>query len=453
MGKDIDMKSSPMMSESGKNELYLYSLKKMAKENADKNMASLTNLYGLKAFFCMANELMNNNKDKTYALIRMDIYSFKTVNEFCGREAGDDMLRYISDCFRKYEKEDTVVGHLRADIFVMCVPFKDRQELIDITSEIKGKIDAYELSCKAFPAFGICIAKTNMDVSLMCDYADMALQKIKGKVFTYYAFYDDNMRKELMYERRIENEIEDALRTGCLKVYIQPKVDMRDGGIVGGEALIRWIHPTEGFIYPDKFIPILEKSGHIVDVDTFVWHNVIRRIGDRIKNGKRIVPISLNVSRVHVYHTNFSEILENFIREYDISAGYVPLEVTESIFIDDEMNFYDKVTQLQNRGFKFVMDDFGAGYSSLNMLKTEPVDEVKIDRLFLNDIENRKSKVVIRNIINMINELGLDMIAEGVETEEQAELLKSYGCNKAQGFLYYRPMPMEEFEQLLDSGM
>lgn len=228
---------------------------------------------------------------------------------------------------------------------------------------------------------------------------------------------------------------------------------MRDGGIVGGEALIRWIHPTEGFIYPDKFIPVLEKSGHIVDVDTFVWHNVIRKIGDRIKNGKRIVPISLNVSRVHVYHTNFSEILENFIREYDISAGYVPLEVTESIFIDDEMNFYDKVTQLQNRGFKFVMDDFGAGYSSLNMLKTEPVDEVKIDRLFLNDIENRKSQVVIRNIINMINELGLDMIAEGVETEEQAELLKSYGCNKAQGFLYYRPMPMEEFEQLLDSGM
>ena len=109
----------------------------MAIENADKNRVSLTNLYGLKAFFCIANELMNNNKDKTYGLIRMDIYSFKTVNEFCGREAGDDMLRYISDCFRKYEKEDRVVGHLRADIFVMCVPFKDRQELIDITSEIK----------------------------------------------------------------------------------------------------------------------------------------------------------------------------------------------------------------------------------------------------------------------------------------------------------------------------
>ncbi len=451
MGKSTTKEASPMMTEDGKKELYLYSLKKMAVGNANKDKVTLTNLYGIKPFFYIANELMRSRKDLNYAVIRMDIYSFKTVNEFCGREAGDDMLKYIADCFRKYESDVTVVGHLRADIFVMCVPFNDKQELVDIVTDIKKKIDIYPLSCKAFPAFGICISKDDMDISLMCDYADLAMQRIKGKVFTYYAFYDDKLRDQLMYERRIQNEIEDALENENIKVYVQPKVNMKSGKIVGGEALVRWVHPSNGFIGPDKFIPVLEKSGHIVDVDTFVWRKVIENIGKRIKQEKRVVPISLNVSRVHVYNSKFVETLEEYITKYNISPEYVPLEVTESMFINNEMNFYDKVAKLQNRGFKFVMDDFGAGYSSLNMLKAEPVDEVKIDREFLSDIENKKSQIVIRNIINMINELELDIIAEGVETEKQAKLLQSYGCDKAQGFLYYKPIPIKDFDKLLDS--
>ena len=160
---------------------------------------------------------------------------------------------------------------LRADIFTICLPFKNKKQLSDIAVALHEKICAYPLFCKALPAFGICISKNHMDISLMCDYADMALQKIKGKAYAIYEFYDDKMRKEMMREKRIENNVAMALRDEEFKVYIQPKVDMRSGEIIGGEALIRWHSVKEGIIYPDEFIPVLEKSGYIVDVDAYVW--------------------------------------------------------------------------------------------------------------------------------------------------------------------------------------
>lgn len=441
--------ASPMMTEEGKEELYLYSLKKMAEENLDKNKIILTNLYGLKAFFFKANECMLKHSDLKYALVRMDIYRFKTVNEFCGRKEGDRLLKFIADCFREYESDDTVIGHLRADIFVMCIPFQDKQELIDIVTDINEKICSYPLGCKVLPSFGICISGNHMDISLMCDYADLALQNIKGKAYALYEFYDDHMREELLRERKIESSVMDALQEEEFKVYVQPKVDMRDGGIIGGEALVRWLSPKEGFIYPDQFIPVLEKSGYIVDVDAYVWEKVFAAIRKWIDQGIQPVPISVNVSRVHVYQKAFCEVLRQLSDKYQVSPEYVPLEVTESMFTEYTDKLYRNITYLQEKGFRFSMDDFGAGYSSLNMLKDEPVDEVKIDRFFLKDIEKTKSQIVIRNVINMIHELDIDMIVEGIETKEQADFLMKYGCYKAQGYYYYKPMPIEEFEELL----
>ena len=343
----------------------------------------------------------------------------------------------------------SVVGHLRADIFTICLPFKNKKQLSDIAVALHKKICAYPLFCKALPAFGICISKNHMDISLMCDYADMALQKIKGKAYAIYEFYDDKMRKEMMREKRIENNVAMALRDEEFKVYIQPKVDMRSGEIIGGEALIRWHSVKEGIIYPDEFIPVLEKSGYIVDVDAYVWEKVFAAIHIWKTGGITPVPISVNVSRSHVYQKSFAGVLEKLAQQYDVEPYYVPLEVTESMFTEYVDKLYKNITRLQSAGFRFSMDDFGAGYSSLNMLKDEPVDEVKIDRFFLKDIKKEKSQIVIRNVIHMIQELQLDMIVEGIETKEQAELLMNYGSYKAQGYYYYKPMPMVEFEQLL----
>ena len=308
--EDTKTEFSPMMTEQGREELYLYSLRKMAEERADSDRAALTGLYGPKSFFFKANECMQQHEKLQYALIRMDIYRFKTVNEFCGRQQGDKLLQYIADCIREYESDMSVVGHLRADIFTICLPFKNKKQFSDFAVALHEKICAYPLFCKALPAFGICISKNHMDISLMCDYADMALQKIKGKAYAIYEFYDDKMRKEMMREKRIENNVAMALRDEEFKVYIQPKVDMRSGEIIGGEALIRWHSVKEGIIYPDEFIPVLEKSGYIVDVDAYVWEKVFAAIHIWKTGGITPVPISVNVSRSHVYQKSFAGVLE-----------------------------------------------------------------------------------------------------------------------------------------------
>lgn len=379
-------------------ELYLYSLKKMADLNAKKNESPLTGLYGIKAFFYEANELMKNNSDKKFAVIRMDIYHFKTVNEFCGREEADKLLKYISGLFCDYEGEFCVAGHFRADIFVLCTSFDDKQELIDIVNSIKSRIDQYNIQCKVLPAFGICINNNNMDISLMCDYADLAIKKIKGKVFKTYEFYDNAMRESMLLEKKIENDVLPALKNDYIKAYVQPKVEMME----------------------DK--------------------------------GIEPVPISVNVSRMHVYQEKFTENLKNMAGEYGIDPKYIPLEITESAFTKEEGSLFKKVQSLQGYGFKFSMDDFGSGYSSLGMLKSERVDEVKIDKTFVDDIATDKGKVLLGNVIRMINELGIDMIAEGVETKEQADFLKENGCMYAQGYYYYKPMPIEEFAKLLENS-
>lgn len=435
-----------------RDELYLYSLKKMADNNINSNESPLTGLYGIKAFFYQSNELMKKNPDKRFAVIRMDIYHFKTVNEFCGRQEGDKLLKYISELFQRYIGEYAVAGHLRADIFTLCTKFEDEQQLIDISKDIKKEIDSYEISCKIIPAFGICTNAGNLDISLMCDYADLALNRIKGKVFRVYEFYDTDMREKMLFEKKIENDILPALKNDCIKTYIQPKVDMRTGRIVGGEALVRWQREDGSMVYPDEFIPVIEKNGYVLDVDDYMWDKVCYYIKQLEKEGKTPVPISINVSRMHVYQEDFIDRIKKITSKYDINPKLIPLEITESAFTSEESSLYRKIKSLQDCGYRFSMDDFGSGYSSLGMLKDEHVDEVKIDKTFVDDIATDKGKILLKNVIQMIRALGIDMIAEGVETKEQADFLVNNGCIYAQGYYYYRPMPIEDFVLLLEKS-
>ncbi len=433
-------------------ELYLYSLRKMADNNINSNESPLTGLYGIKAFFYQSNELMKNNPDKHFAVIRMDIYRFKTVNEFCGRQEADNLLKYISGLFNRYAGEYAIAGHFRADIFTLCTSFEDKQQLIDIAKDIKNAIDSYEISCKIIPAFGICINAGNLDISLMCDYADLALQRIKGKVFRVYEFYDTDMRERMLLEKKIENDILPALKDNCIKPYIQPKVDMRTGRIVGGEALVRWRCKDGTMVYPDEFIPVIEKNGYVLDVDDYMWDRVCYYIKQLENDGKTPVPISINVSRMHVYQEDFIQRVKKITDRYDIDPKLIPLEITESAFTSEESSLYKKVKLLQDDGYRFSMDDFGSGYSSLGMLKDERVDEVKIDKTFVDDIATDKGRILLKNVIQMISALGIDMIAEGVETKEQVDFLVQNGCNYAQGYYYYKPMPIEEFVLLLEKS-
>lgn len=270
-----DKRQFPPVSDAQKEELYLYSLRKMAEHNQDTNLTYMTQLLNLRAFQYRAAEVMRENPDKTFALLILDIANFKSLNEFCGRSTGDEVLMLIADILRSYEDEFTVASHFRADIFAMLTPFREKEELIRIAQDIVSRIDAYKIPYKMLPAIGICVAEgPDMPPSLMRDYATMALKTIKGKFYAKYAFFDESMRQHMLLEKQIENEIVEALDTKQLQAYIQPKVDMATGEIIGGEALVRWIHPERGIIVPGLFIPVLEKNGLIIDVDICIWTQI-----------------------------------------------------------------------------------------------------------------------------------------------------------------------------------
>jgi len=430
---------------------YLYSLKKMADQNMNANLSYLTGLPNLRAFFYQAAEIMRANRDHTFALLVLDIAHFKALNEFCGWDAGDKLLVYISEYLKTYEGPMTAMFHFRADCFGLLVPFENKDELTAIAQNICAKIEAYPIAYRVLPSVGICIATgPEMPISALRDYATMALQTIKGKFYAKYAFFDESMRQQMLLEKQIENEILDALSTDQLQAYIQPKVDMSTGDIIGGEALIRWIHPEKGIISPGLFLPVLEKNGLIIDVDFHIWTKVFAWLSKRLKAGQKAVPISVNISRMHFFDNAFREKLVMLSAEYNVPPPLVALELTESAFLNNADSIYDNLQQLRSLGFALSMDDFGTGYSSMTMLKNQPVDEIKIDKGFIDDIEDDQEQIIVSSIVNMLKALNKRIVVEGVETQAQRNFLLEQNCLHAQGFLYYKPMPISEFEALLD---
>lgn len=446
------VEASPQTTDAGKEELYLYSLRKMAESNVDENRNGLTNLHNIKSFFYLCGEMIKSQPDKKYSVVIMDIVQFKAVNEFCGRSEGDRLLKFIADCFQEYEdhRRDTYACHARADIFCLCTSYGKTEELEEIVKEIRKKIDEFPFTYKVQPSFGIGVSQEREPaVSYLKDCATMAMKSIKGKVYQTYAIFDEKMRRQLMRERQVENDIVGALENGELLLYVQPKVNMSTGQIIGGEALVRWLHPEKGLVPPGEFIPVLEKNGFIINVDEYIWEKVFAYLGKLKEEGRELVPVSINVSRLHAYDTRLAENLIRLREKYDIPAQFVPLELTESAFLEDEKGMYQRMENLRSQGFLVSMDDFGTGYSTMNMLKNQTLDEIKIDREFIRDLEKDKSQIIIRNTIAMLQQLGAHIIIEGVETEEQKKFLLGCNCTDVQGFLFYRPMPVEEFDRLL----
>lgn len=450
--KEEIVEASPQTTDAGKEELYLYSLRKMAEDNVENNRTELTHLHNMKSFFYLCGEMIKAEPDQKYSVVIMDIVQFKAVNEFCGRAEGDRLLKFIAECFQWYEdhRKDTYACHVRADIFCLCTQYEDVRELENIVSEIKTKIDEFPFTYKVQPSFGIGISpEREPAVSYLKDCATMAMNSVKGKVYQTYAIFGEKMRRQLMRERQVENDIVGALENGELVLYIQPKVNMSTGRIIGGEALVRWLHPEKGLVSPGEFIPVLEKNGFIINVDEYIWEKVFAYLGKLKEEGRELVPISINVSRLHAYDTQLAENLIRLREKYDIPAEYVPLELTESAFLEDEKGMYQRMENLRSQGFLVSMDDFGTGYSTMNMLKNQTLDEIKIDREFIRDLEKDKSQIIIRNTIAMLQQLAVHIVIEGVETEEQKNFLLGCGCTDAQGFLFHRPMPVEEFDRLL----
>jgi len=372
------------------------------------------------------------------------------VNDIYGIHEGDRLLQYLARIMTGFARENGgICGRISGDCFVMLLVRKNGYE--EMVGYVDKAMERYPLQMKIVVRFGIYqIEDRTIDVTVMYDRAVLAVKRIKGKYGEAYAYFDDSMRNELLLEKEITNSMQQALADGEFLVYLQPKCNLKTEEYVGAEALIRWMNPERGLLPPAQFIPIFEKTGFITEVDLYVWEQVCRMLARWKQENRTLIPISVNVSRADLYHSDFMDRILELMDKYDIESSLLHMEITETVYTENQNQILDMVNQMEKLGFKVEMDDFGSGYSSLNMLKEAPVDEIKLDMRFLSAADPYgRAEEILHMIITMGNHMKLSIIAEGVETEQQKVMLQGFGCNKAQGYFYARPMREAEYTELL----
>ncbi|RDC08807.1 GGDEF domain-containing phosphodiesterase [Eggerthella lenta] len=412
---------------------------------------ALSGLLTKEAFFAETAAYLREAEVRDACVVCFDIDHFKLFNDLHGLERGDELLDYLGRALRERFSPDgsNPLARLAADTFALCAtgvqPACIERNLIDIASECPNGIDAIVRA-------GVYRIENATDpVSIMCDRAVIALRTVKDSYFDRVALYDPGMREALIREREVVAGIESALREDRIELFLQPKCNMRTGKIVGVEALARWRHPERGIVAPGEFIPLLERNGLVRSVDLRVWEKSAAWIRSLIDRGVRPVPVSVNVSRADIYLVDVAAELHALVERYGIDPSLIEVEITESAYSERPDRIVAAFDALAERGFTVLMDDFGSGYSSLNMLKDINVDVLKIDMRFL-DRDDRRSKDIMESVIRMARWLDLPVIAEGVETREQVNFLLDVGCSYAQGYYYARPMEAAAFEALLTDG-
>lgn len=410
----------------------------------------LTGLYSKEYFYqCMKDTLLQN-PDKKYDVICSDIENFKLVNEVFGIPAGDRLLCNIAELYKKNIHGKGLCGRFNADIFVCLLEHK-WEYTDDIFAEAYEQVYALQDTKKIVMKWGVyAVADDTLSVEQMCDRARLAAQSIKGQYGKLFAVYDDKLRSKMLKEQAITENMESALADGQFEIYLQPKYRIKDGCLSGAEALVRWNHPIWGLQSPGEFIPLFEKNGFIAKLDQFVWDRACAVLHEWDVNGYDSVPVSVNVSRADIYHADLADTLLQTVAKYNIQPARLHLEITESAYTEDPQQLIDTVGKLRQLGFVVEMDDFGSGYSSLNMLNEMPIDILKLDMKFIkSETAKPTSQGILSFIMNLARWMGLDVVAEGVETREQLERLRAIGCDYAQGYYFSKPMPCKDITQLV----
>lgn len=409
----------------------------------------LTNLYNRFAFYQKVEKVLKENPKEKYQLYACDIEQFKIVNDLFGIVEGDKVLRDMAAFLQKLADERKgIAGYMGSDNFILCLPYCELYDIQKMEKKIDEHFKIYPLDFRIRVATGIYNVEENIPVSLMCDRANLAAASIKGNELQHFAIYNSSMRENIIHDQKIINEMKSAIEEGQFVIFIQEKVKLDTQELIGGEALVRWCHPVNGILPPGEFLPLFEKNGLISKIDYYVWEKTCQLLAKWKKEGKRIVPLSVNVSRLNFYLSDFYGTMVSLIEKYDIEAEYLRLEVTESAYAENSEMVFHVLERLQQRGFTIMMDDFGSGYSSLNMLQEAPVDVIKLDMKFLlgQDAKGR-GKTILKYVIHMAKQLHFSIIAEGVETKEQIELLQKAGCNYGQGYYFSKPIPVAAFEK------
>ena len=389
-----------------------------------------------------------------YAMLCFDILKFKAINDTFGIKEGNVLLKYIANVMCKLVKEDDVICRPDSDHFIIFTHTSGKalEELLDQLLDLFAQ---YDLPFKVMCNVGIYVTgDENLSVDLMIDRAVLAQSVIKGSYTKRYNYYTEDLRKDMLSEQEIIGMMDTALAKKQFIVYYQPQYDHSTGMLVGAEALVRWKHPEKGLVSPGIFIPIFEKNGFITKIDLYVFEQTCCFLHKCIEKGLALVPISTNFSRHDIFQQDFVEVLEKIRTKYDIPARYLRVEITESSIVGSSQYANDVVKKLHQYGYIVEMDDFGSGYSSLNVLKDIELDIIKLDMLFLSEkSESNRGGTILSSVVRMAKWLAMPVIAEGVEFVEQADFLRSIGCDYIQGYLYSKPLPEEQYEELLSGSI
>ena len=400
-----------------------------------------------KIFGDAVSAMMARHPDEEIAFIQFDVERFKLINEKYGVERGDELLSYLSTSLALLCNEEQPFCRLTSDVFMLVTTYENDKALLDFIHKIESLLTGFkDMDYRLI--FGVAIAEDRtLHTRRHGDNATIARRSIKGNALNNIGFFNGRMKSELHRKQTIEDDMKNALLDNQFVMYLQPKYSISKGKIIGAEALARWIHPQKGMISPAEFVPIFEQNGFILKLDQIIWDSACKKLREWIDSGITPVPISVNISREYIHTFDVVGELNHLVKKYDIPVHYLELEITEST---DAEGVSDVVSRLKEAGFTMLMDDFGSGYSSLNMLKTTQFDVLKIDREFLSEfMESSRGRKIISHTISMSQDIGLDIIAEGVETKEQAKFLSECGCDAAQGFYYSKPVTQEEFDKQL----
>ena len=411
----------------------------------------LTMLYSRNFFFEYANRIHRYHPDWHMDAVVVNIEQFHSVNALNGREFGDKVLRIIGDEIRAFLSEtEGITSRFEADRFdIYCLHQDNYQALLD---RLQKRVSALSKTANIRLRMGVAPWREDVEPELLFDRACAACSMIRGNYKTHLMVYDEEMRLREILNQRLLNDLRRAVDEKELTVYYQPKYDIQcdPPKLSSAEALIRWQHPELGMVSPGTFIPLFEGNGQISAVDNYVWNEAARQIAEwRDKIGVTL-PVSVNLSRVDVFDPSLEERLDALVRQYGLDHKLLKLEVTESAYTDNAEQMIELINRLRNCGFEIEMDDFGSGYSSLNMLSCMPIDVLKMDMTFVRNIgHSEKDFRLVEVVLDIAKYLKVPVVAEGVETRQQLEMLKEAGCELVQGFYFSRPLPPGEFERLI----
>lgn len=421
---------------------------------------TLTGVSNQVKFLSDADRLLKEKDKKKYAVWSFDVKRFTNINDLFGVATGDRMLKWIASMLERLAPQDSAFCRFSADLFVGLRPYHEKQELHDWVLRLRAELAQQEIAptskMNIDSAMGFyCIAdyhNEQPDITNMVNWASMARKKAKQLAGSEIQFFTEDMSERVRWEAELEAGARAALLRGDITFFLQPKVNIQDGCVISGaEALARWRHPAHGWISPAEFIPLFENNGFIIELDRYIFDQACKWYARECVQGTTTAfQLAINVSRQGLLRADFLEYYFGVKQHYGIANGVLELEITESTVLDDYDLFHSVVVELQKRGFMCSIDDFGSGYSSLNMLKNLTIDTLKLDAVFLQDsIDTKREQTVISHFIHMARNLGIKTVAEGVETSQQVLFLQRTGCDIVQGYYFSKPLPLVDFEQLM----